>query len=41
MTENTNLNEPNFGNKDVLPKTSNMPLDINIYATRKTIAQGM
>lgn len=26
---------------DGLPKTSNMPLDMNIYATRKTVAQGM
>lgn len=24
-----------------MPKTSNMPLDMNIYATRKTVAQGM
>lgn len=24
-----------------IPKTSNMPLDMNIYATRKTVAQGM
>ncbi|KAI1287288.1 Ninjurin-1 [Halotydeus destructor] len=24
-----------------VPKTSNMPLDMNIYATRKTVAQGM
>jgi ninjurin-2, putative len=24
-----------------LPKTSNMPLDVNIYATRKTVTQGM
>ncbi|RWS27514.1 Ninjurin-1-like protein [Leptotrombidium deliense] len=24
-----------------LPKTSNMPLDMNIYSTRKTVAQGM
>ncbi|RWS02888.1 Ninjurin-1-like protein, partial [Dinothrombium tinctorium] len=23
------------------PKTSNMPLDMNIYSTRKTVAQGM
>lgn len=40
MAENTNLNEPNYVGKE-LPKTSNMPLDINIYATRKTVAQGM
>ncbi|XP_015791429.1 ninjurin-2 isoform X2 [Tetranychus urticae] len=24
-----------------LPKSSNMPMDVNIYATRKTVAQGM
>lgn len=24
-----------------VPKTSNMPMDMNIYATRKTVAQGM
>ena len=29
------------GNVGEVPKTSNMPLDMNIYATRKTVAQGM